>query len=131
MINNIFILRDDANTANVRRGLYNFLQTLDVSSPKQVQITDYREKKTDEQRSGFHLLCGILGKELGYSQADIKEYAKIEVLGVKTVNIGGTTREVVKSSEKAKRIDYSALIEGVYRLASQAGVVLPILMRKD
>ncbi len=125
----IFVLRSDTSNAGVKRGLYEFLKGLDLTKPKQVAITDYKEKKTDEQRSSFHLLCGLLGKELGYSMQDIKDYAKDECFGAHTVTIAGITKEIVKSSEKAKRDEYSDLIDTVYRLASQAGIQLPILRR--
>ena len=125
----IFVLRDDNNLQNVKRGLFNALKELDLTKPKQIAITDYKEKRTNEQRGGFHLLCKLLGDALGYSQDDIKQYAKEEALGVHTVVIAGVSKEVVKPSEEAKRDEYSALIDCVYRLASQAGVILPILRR--
>ncbi len=105
------------------------VRALDLSQPHKVTIEIYKESKSQEQRNGFHLLCKLMGDELGYSQEEIKQYAKVEVLGVKTVTISGITREVAKSSEKAVRDEYTALIEGVYRLAAQAGVILPQLIK--
>lgn len=91
----------------------------------EVIIRPFKEDKTGEQRAWFHTLCGMLGEELGYTLEEVKEIAKKDCFGAKTVTIADVTREVVKSSEKAKRDEYSALIETVYRLAAFSGVVLP------
>ena len=125
----LFVLRNDNNLGRVKQGLFHALKSLDLDKPKQVTISDYKEGKTGEQRAFFHALCKLFGDELGYTQAEIKEYAKQEALGVKTVTIGGVTKEITRSSESAKRDEYSALIEAVYRLAAQAGIQLPMAWR--
>ena len=125
----IFVLRDDSSLDHVKRGLYNELSNLILENPKQVSITNYKENKTDEQRNGFHMLCKMLGDELGYTLYEIKEMCKAECLPTTVVNIAGREREVTQSSEKIKRIQYSELIETVYRLSAEAGVVLPALFR--
>ena len=125
----VFVLRDDSSLDHVKRGLYNELSNLILENPKQVSITNYKENKTDEQRNGFHMLCKMLGDELGYTLYEIKEMCKAECLPTTVVNIAGREREVTQSSEKIKRIQYSELIETVYRLSAEAGVVLPALFR--
>mgnify|MGYP000420134377 CR=1 FL=1 len=127
----IYVFHDNENLPRVKAGLYAELKSLDLTKPKQITITDYKENKTDSQRGTFHALCGILGKEVGHTMEEVKEFAKQEALGVKTVSIAGIEKEIVKSSEDAKRDEYSHLIETVYRLAAQAGVQLPIMGRNE
>ena len=91
----------------------------------EVIIRPYKENKTGEQRNWFHKLCQILGDECGYTKGEIKEMVKHEVLGTKQVTIGGKTREVAESSEAEDRKGYSLLIDGIYRIGAEAGIVLP------
>jgi len=127
----IFILRDDEHSDRVKRGLYNELKSLDLTKPKQVAITEYKEDKTNSQRSTFHFLCGLLAQETGNTPADVKEAIKQDMLGLKTISLGGVDREITRSSEEAKRDEYSLLIEGVYIEATSNGVILPILEIKQ
>lgn len=91
----------------------------------EITIKEYKHRKTDEQRGWFHTLCGMLGKETGYSQEEIKEIIKREALGVSTITMNNLTYEVVNSSEKANREQYSHLIDTIYRIAGEMGYVLP------
>jgi hypothetical protein len=109
--------------------LYRTFKSLDLIKPKQITISDYKENKTNEQRNTFHKLCGLFGEATGYTKNEIKELVKAEVLDVTVVTLAGREIEVRKSSEEVKRDEYSVLIETTYRLAAEAGVVLPILSR--
>ena len=126
---NIWVFRNDDSLERVKKGLYLALNNLELSNPKQIAITNYKQDKTEEQRNSFHLLCKLFGDELGYTINEIKELVKGEVLDTTIVNIAGREREVTRSSESLKRDEYSALIESTYRLASEAGIQLPPLMR--
>jgi len=125
-----FVLRGDSSLDGVKRGLYAYLQSLKLESPKQVCISNYKQNKTKEQESSFHMLCGIFGNETGYTKDEIKEMVKKHVLGTTVVSIAGYEQEVTRPSSKAKRDEYSELIEGTYRLAAEAGVLLPELRRE-
>jgi hypothetical protein len=125
----VFILRNDSKLDGVKRGLYAFLKGLNLEKAKQVTITDYKEDKTGEQRSSFHLLCRLLGNEVGHAEDEVKEIVKKAALGTKTITMAGITAEVTRPSEGAKRDEYSHLIETVYRLASEMGIQLPGLRR--
>ena len=124
-----FILRNDGNLDRIKRGLYLYLEGLDLTKPQQVTISDYKENKTAEQRKTFHLLCKLFGDETGYSLNEIKELVKGELLETTVVTIAGREREVTRSTESLKRDEYSRLIDETYRLASEAGIVLPVLSR--
>ncbi len=126
---NVFILRDNNNLDRIKHGLYQFLKTLDLTRPMQVEIKNYKESKTSEQRKAFHLLCKLFGDETGYTLNEIKELVKGELLETTVITIAGKKREVTRSTESLKRDEYSQLIDETYRLAAEAGIVLPILGR--
>ncbi len=61
------------------------------------------------------------------TEGDVKDMTKAKLFGTKTVQKWGMTIVVpdAPSSEKLSKKIYSELIEVLYRLASEAGVVLP------
>jgi len=117
----LFILRDDNNLLKVKANLYNTLKALDLTKPQQVTITDYKEDKTGEQRSWFHVLCGIFGEEAGYTKLQIKRLMIAEVFG--TEEVMGI--QIAKSSESLNREEYSQLIEQIYIKAAEMEIILP------
>jgi len=121
-----FILRSGPNLDGVKRGIYNELKGLDLSKPKKVTISEYKECKTMEQRSAFHMLCRFLGDELGYTENETKQAIVAEVYGSKEV----MGHLVYQSTEKLKRDEYSALIQQVYVIAGSMGVQLPSVGRQ-
>lgn len=80
--------------------------------------------KTAAQRNKFHALCREIGKELGETPGHIKEAVKQEHFGLDEFKIGGKWYRAVKSSEDAKRMEYSELIETALRWAAENGVYL-------
>ena len=67
----------------------------------------------------------MIGDETGYTAEEVKELVKKSILGTKTVTIGNITKEVTESSESLDKRGYSELIEHTYRLAAEAGVIIP------
>ena len=91
----------------------------------EVIIQPHKEDKTGEQRGWWHVLLKILSDESGYTVEEVKELVKKNLLGTRLIPIGSVSKEVTESSEKQDKIGYSELIEGTYRLAAEAGIVLP------
>ena len=91
----------------------------------EVIIRPYRENKTAEQRGFWHVLLKIMSDETGYRQDEVKELIKKKLLGTRVIKIGSLEKEVTESSEAQSKLDYSALIEGTYQLAAEAGIALP------
>lgn len=120
-----FIFLDDQRRDSVKAGLYDCLKSLPADKKYRITVEDYKEDKTAEQRAFFHVLCKIFGDETGYTPAEIKALCKVELMGTTLVNLAGREVEVVQSSEKLKKMEYSELIETCYRLAAEAGVILP------
>ena len=95
-----------------------------------VTIEKHVVSKSREQRGWFHLLCQILGDQIGMHPGDIKEIAKAKLMGWKQVSFGGVTLTMADGhSEKLKMDQYSRLIEIVYELAGEAGMALPEAFR--
>ena len=91
----------------------------------EVIIQEHTDDKTREQESFFHVLCRELSRDTGYTEGEIKELIKQEILGTTVVKFAGRAREVTSSSAKASRPQYSELIEGAYKIGAEAGVILP------
>lgn len=120
-----FALLAGQNWKDTWSSLVQYAKQLDHDKDWVIKVLPLKRDKTTEQRAWFHTLCKMFGDEVGHSQDEIKQICKAECFGVETVTVAGVTVEVVKSSELAKRDEYSQLIETCYRLAAQAGVILP------
>ena len=119
------------NTKENKQRALKALTAVMGSEGKEVIIRKRVENKTTEQRGWFHVLCQLFGSETGYTQGEIKELIKRDVLGTTLVEFAGIGKfEVVKESEGEDRPGYAELIEGAYRLAAEAGIVLPNPIKK-
>lgn len=91
----------------------------------EVIIRPHKEDKTGEQRGWWHAMLKMIGDETGYTTEEVKELVKKSILGTKQITIGGKSMEVTESSEQLDKMGYSELIDATYRLAAEAGIVLP------
>lgn len=114
------------NMPTVRVNAIEHIRNLDPSKAWDIEIKEHRKPKSVSQRGWFHALCKMLGDEMGIPEGQVKEIAKAQILGWRTVTLGGITFPVADgSSEKLNRMEYSDLIEQVLMLAAEAGVILP------
>jgi len=113
------------NSKEVKRNCLDAVMEIRGEDNLEVVIQKHKKRKTDEQRSWFHVLASMLGEETGYTLAEVKDLVKRQVIGTRYVTIGNSQCEVVESSESQNREIYSQLIEGVYQLAAEAGIELP------
>jgi hypothetical protein len=120
-----FVLHAGKDWGRIVSGLIQHLKLLERDKSWQVTVQPYKEDKTSDQRAFFHVLCGVFSSETGYTKDEIKQLCKQVCFGTTEVIIGGREVEVVMASEKAKRDEYSELIETCYRLAAEAGIQLP------
>jgi hypothetical protein len=122
-----FTLWNDTSRSTVMTNISNHLFNI-YSSEAEVDITvkSHRRAKTTSQRGWFHKLCKIYGGEIGLNQGQVKDIVKAQILGWKHVMVRGVDIVVPDgSSEDLSRMEYSELIEVLYMLASESGVVLP------
>jgi len=123
------------NTTQSKEFAINFIKNIGIPSNFEVVIQKARKSQTDDQREGFHVLLKILAEGLGYSQSQkelegLKQALKEEALGFETVTVFGKQYKILKSTTKYNRDDYSRLIETIYRIGSEMGVVLPNLEKR-
>jgi len=113
------------NSQAVRTRAASAVMAIRGDDDMEVIIRKREHLKTAEQRNFWHLLCRLYGQELGYTEQEMKEAIKHNVLGSTVVTIAGEDKEVTKSSEKQSREGYSHLIDETYRLAAMDGIQLP------
>jgi len=113
------------NSKEVKQNCINAVLEIMGGDQMEVIIQKHKKRKTDSQRSYWHVLLAILSDETGYQLGEVKYLVKSTVMGLETVSVGNKTVEVVQSSEKQDRENYSKLIEATHQLAAEAGIVLP------
>ena len=112
-------------TAEIKKNCLAAVMEIMGDQNMEVIIQEHEENHTAEQRAFFHLLCREMSRDTGYTEGQIKELIKKDVLGTVIVEFGGRTKEVTESSEAQVKRKYSELIDGAYRIAAEAGIVLP------
>lgn len=112
-------------SAQIRANAVRAVMEIRGEDNAEVIIQPHKKSKSAEQRGWFHVLCKILGEETGYTQGEIKELIKREIMGTTLIELAGRNVEVVASSESLDKVGYSELIDGTYVLAAEAGIVLP------
>lgn len=105
-----------------------------VRRPYQVEIDKHVVSVKDEQRGGLHLLIGILARETGYTEGEMKLIVKERVWGCEHKRgPDGRMYVFIRSSEHdesgkpTSAVDYSPLIDECYKLGGDLGIVLPEL----
>jgi hypothetical protein len=113
------------NSKEVKQNCINAVLKIMGDDKMEVIIQKHKKRKTDSQRSYLHVLLAILSDETGYQLGEVKYLVKSTVMGLETVSVGNKSVEVVQSSEKEDRENYSKLIEATHQIAAEAGIVLP------
>ncbi len=99
---------------------------LDPEKTWDVVIKRHVNSKTKKQRGWFHVLCQILGDEIGMHEGQIKEIAKAQLFGWKKFTYGGVELVMADGhSETLNGIRYGQLTDIVYQMGSDAGIQLP------
>lgn len=115
------------NSTQVRQNAAKAVTAIRGDQKLEVIIQPHVDDQTAQQRGYFHMLIKMLADEIGDSPDSVKMDIKRETFGSDVVvsNITGKEQEIVKSSAKAKRDEYSQLIETTLRIAANLGIVLP------
>ena len=109
----------------VRTNAVNAVRMIRGEEKLQVTIGPIKDSKTHDQRAYFHVLCGLLSDETGYTPGEIKELTKRRLYGTEFKEVLGERIEFLKSSEELDRKGYSALIEQILIIGGECGVTLP------
>ena len=95
---------------------------LDADEPWAVYVCPYRKLRTLEQNAAYWAVVGRICAATGHSKNVIHTYLRKAAWGVELSEIKGKAIEVVKSSAKADRGDFSDLLDRANELAAEMGI---------
>ena len=91
----------------------------------EVVIRKRVESGSREQQAWFNMLCKMIADDTGASPDAVKAHVKIEAFGMQTDTLAGRTVQYTPRSDLYGMEGYSKLIEEVYVLGAEQGIVLP------
>ena len=114
------IIRDE----QIRERAVRRIQSLqiDQENPWAVYVERYRKLRTLEQNAAYWAVVGRICAATGHSKNVIHTYLRKSAWGVELSEIKGKAIEVVKSSAKADRGDFSDLLDHANELAAEMGI---------
>ena len=115
----IIFRHEDAKAAAIRR-----IQAIrpDQERPLACWIGPYKKIRSLEANALYWRLIGIIHAATGHDKDTLHLYFKRKAFGVRVEQVGEEMVEVVPSSAKASRGDFSELIEYVQRFIAEHGI---------
>lgn len=114
------ILRDESIRARAIERIR--MLKIDAENPLAIVILPYKKARTLEQNALYWKIVGQICAATGHSKNVIHTYLRKAAWGVEIADVGGNVVEVVKSSAKAERGDFSDLILHAQELAAELGI---------
>lgn len=103
-----FILRDSDTREHAITRLR--MLKLDTPEPWAVYVAPYKQIRTLEANALYWALISEICEATGHSKNVIHTFLKKEAWGVEIAEVGGKAIEVIKSSAKADRGEFSELL---------------------
>lgn len=94
----------------------------DAEKPLAIWIGPWRRIRTLEQNSLYWRLVGLVAGATGHDRDTLHTFFKRRAFGVRLERIGEEMVEIVPSSAKANRGDFSELIEHVQAFIAEHGI---------
>jgi hypothetical protein len=94
----------------------------DQENPLAIWIGPYKKIRSLEQNALYWKLVGLVVSATGHSKHTLHSFFKREAFGVLVESVGGKEIEVVPSSSRVSRGDFSELIEHVQRFIAEHGI---------
>lgn len=115
----IIFRHEDAKAAAIRR-----IQAIkpDQEHPLALWIGPYKKIRSLEQNALYWRLINLVVGATGHDRDTLHVFFKRRAFGVRIEEIGTETIEVVPSSAKASRGDFSELLEYVQAFISEHGI---------
>src|SRR3954467_7964340 len=115
----IIFRHEDAKAAAIRR-----IQAIrpDQEHPLALWIGPYKKIRSLEQNALYWKLINLVVAATGHDRDTLHVFFKRRAFGVRIEEIGTETIEVVPSSAKASRGDFSELLEHVQAFISEHGI---------
>ena len=94
----------------------------DQDNPLALWVGPYKKIRTLEQNSIYWVLIGRIAEATGHSKDTLHIYFKRKAFGMEIVYVAGEMVEVVPSSARAGRGDFSELILHVQEFIAEHGI---------
>lgn len=101
--------------------------TISLDKPTEVRFYEYKSKRSLNQNALWHKWCDYMGKEMGYSPAEMKTALKREILGVEEI-VNPLTGEVITKDYSTASLNteqFSLLMTETQRIANEYEIFLP------
>ena len=93
-------------------------------APEGYVVTLSPKRRTLNQNALLHDLCAQFGQEIGYTQAEVKDLAKMEVFGPIEREVKGVKLIELKSTADMDTKELGQLIDWIHVRAGEMGVTL-------
>ena len=94
----------------------------DAEKPLAIWIAPYKKIRSLEQNALYWRLVGLVAAATGHSRDTLHVYFKRKAFGVRVEQLAGDMVEVVPSSAKVGKGDFSELIEHVQAFIAEHGI---------
>ena len=91
--------------------------------PYQVTVKPFQRDRSLDQNSKFHAMLRELAAHCGYTESEMKDWAKAELGLTKLIQIGERTIEVPLPSSEYTVDQFGDLIERIYQVGAEVGCV--------
>lgn len=119
------VLRDELDKARFIRQLQRAPVKDAKDRPLIVFVRRAKKRRTPKQNRMMHMVWGFFEELAGWGKDEAKEWFKEQYGPVIEMVLGGTRRSVPKPSAKYTPKEAQEMIDTVYRVANEAGFVLP------
>ncbi len=110
-----------------REDFIQHLRGVNVEKRWTVTLEQEKNKRTLSQNALMHKWFEIIAKDVGETQAEIKEIYRHKFLLPVVVELGGETYEVRKSTTKLTKEEMGIFMTAIYSHATQElGIMLPV-----
>jgi hypothetical protein len=94
----------------------------DQERPLAIYIGPYKKIRSLEQNALYWSLVGIVSDATGHNRDTLHTYFKRAAFGVRCEEVGGVLVEVVPSSRRVSKGDFSELIQYVQAFIAEHGI---------
>ena len=109
----IIVIHTDLQKQTAKKAI----DELPLGARFEVRIQKHTKKRSTDQNSLFHKWMQILAEHTGYTAKEMKDIVVMECLGTRPVSYGGKTVEVLLETSNLNTMEFSQMMDQVYRWA--------------
>lgn len=122
----MFILRKESDKDNV----LTYIKSLNLDKPQYVEIDEYKGKRTKAQNAYFHLCCGYISKDTGYTPEEVKAKIVLSIWEpeIKTYKVKGEDVTLMerKSTANLTKEEFTLLVNELMTVSAKINCQLPM-----